>query len=128
MDNVVILNNGPAEYAFDYAGETYPFPVGEPKTIPYMAAYHIFGIEAAPTGKLIRNKAETYKDAQGAVWQTQYQNRIASYSPYGLVHGKDKERDEEKFKEFRTWFDRGFDYKPLKTPKNMTLEQFKALK
>ena len=128
MESVAVLNNGPVAAAFDYDGKTYEYPVGEPVVVPMQVANFHFAVEATPSGKLVRNKSEYVKDEHGGIHQSWYYNRLASYSPYGLLHGNKEDQDKEKFKEFREWFDSGVTFKLIKSPKGLTKEQFAALK
>ena len=106
-----------------YGGTPYLYPVGEVKVVSAEVAYFHFAVEVQG-GKLIREKADSAPDGS----QSWYANRIASYSPYGLTHGRPEDRDPKKFKEFRSWFADGLEFRIVKTPRAMSAEEFDKLK
>jgi hypothetical protein len=119
---IAVRNRGPVEPELFYGGKPYTYPMGEVTIVPYEVAYFHYAIEVKG-GKLTRDKAVNNPDGS----QTWYENRIASYSPYGLTHGRLEDRDPQKFKEFRSWFSDGLDFKIVKTPKIMSPNDFDKL-
>jgi hypothetical protein len=122
-DKIAVLNNGPVDPELWYGGKPRRFVVGKAIVIPAIEAYHHFGVEVQG-GKIVRNKADMNPDGT----QTQYASRVASLSPYGLIHGPEKHRNEAKFKEFRDWFENGLQFKVVKSVKEIDSQEFSHLK
>ncbi len=120
---IAVRNRGPIEPELFYGGKGYQYPMDHVTVVPYEVAYFHYAIEVEG-GKVFRNKADINPDGS----QSWYSNRIASYSPYGLTHGRAEDRDHKAFKEFRTWFSDGLDFAIEKTRHSMSTEEFDKLK
>ncbi len=120
---IAVRNKGPIEPELFYGGKGYQYPVDHVTVVPYEVAYFHFAVEVQG-GKLVREKRDVSPDGS----QSWYSNRMASYSPYGLTHGRTEDRDHKAFKEFRAWFSDGIDFRIVKTPRSMTTAEFDNLK
>jgi hypothetical protein len=120
---IAVKNKGPVEPELFYGGKPYQYPVNEVTVVPYEVAYFHFAIELQG-GKLFREKRDSAPDGS----QSWYANRVATYSPYGLTHGRLDERDPKEFKKFRDWFSDGLEFKLVKTPRVLSSEEFDRIK
>lgn len=123
--NIAVVNNGPVDPdpGMWYDGRPRRFPIGKAAIIPAIEAYFHFGVEVVG-GKIHRDKRLI--DEKGV--QTQYAARVATLSPYGLIYGRDNERNKEEFEAMRAWFDHGLEFKVAKATKELSLEEFARLK
>jgi hypothetical protein len=120
---IAVKNKGPFPEEWLYGGKLYKYPVNEVTIVPFEVAYFHFAIDLQG-GKLFRDMRDSADDGS----QSWYANRVATYSPYGLTHGRPEDRDPKTFKEFRAWFRDGLEFKLVKTPRVMSAEEFDRIK
>lgn len=120
---IAVLNKGPLEPTFCYDGKEQSYPIGRAVVVPLVRAYFDFAVELNASGKLDRHFGANTDRTQS--WGD---NRLSSFLPYGLKHGREKEQDHARFNQYEEWFKHGVEFAMVETTAEISSAEFGKLK